>query len=134
MRSPRSLIAECTSDATWTVTRERLAEFLDRRRPPAVRVGYDVTLTTERVTRCPSKGIDRAGRRIDHAEGDTLEREVQIVIDAAQPAEPTGSVGLPRDLTEDELEHAPVLESVDDLLIDDLTDVEADAFYAALDA
>ncbi|MCC6224790.1 MAG: hypothetical protein IT195_00110 [Microthrixaceae bacterium] len=51
--------------------------------------------------------------------------------DAAQPREPAG---LPRDLTEAELEHAPVLESVDDLLIENLTDVEADAFYAALDA
>jgi conjugative relaxase-like TrwC/TraI family protein len=30
------------------VTREHLAEFLERRRPPAVRVGFDVTLTTEK--------------------------------------------------------------------------------------
>ncbi len=66
--------------------------------------------------------------------GSSLDHEVQIMSDAAQPAEPTGSAGLPRDLTEDELEDATVLESVDDLLIEDLTDVEADAFYAALDA
>ena len=63
--------------------------------------------------------------------GSSLDHEVQIMSDAAPPAETTG---LPRDLTEAELEHAPVLESVDELLIDDLTDVEADAFYAALDA
>ena len=49
-RTPRRayLIAERTDDGTWTVTRGRLAEFLYRRRPPAVRVGYDVTLTTEK--------------------------------------------------------------------------------------
>src|SRR5690606_29819837 len=28
----------------WLVTREHLAEFLERRRPPAVRVAYDLTL------------------------------------------------------------------------------------------
>ncbi len=66
--------------------------------------------------------------------GSSLDLEVQIMSDAAQPAQRTGSAGLPRDLTEAELGHAPVLESVDDLLIEDLTDVEADAFYAALDA
>src|SRR3546814_7965842 len=32
----------------WLVTREHLAGFLERRRPPAVRVGYDLTLTTEK--------------------------------------------------------------------------------------
>ena len=32
----------------WLVTREHLAEFLERRRPPAVRVAYDLTLTTEK--------------------------------------------------------------------------------------
>ena len=30
------------------MTREHLAEFLERRRPPAVRVAYDLTLTTEK--------------------------------------------------------------------------------------
>ena len=66
--------------------------------------------------------------------GSSLDLEVQIMSDAAQPAETTGFAGLPRDLTEAELEHAPVLESVDELLSEDLTDVEADAFYVALDA
>jgi conjugative relaxase-like TrwC/TraI family protein len=49
-RTPRRayLIAERSEDETWLVSRERLAEFLDRRRPPATRVGFDVTLTTEK--------------------------------------------------------------------------------------
>lgn len=42
-------------------------------------------------------------------------------------------VGLPRDLTAEEFERAPVLTSVDDLLIEDLTDEEADASYAAIE-
>jgi hypothetical protein len=46
----------------------------------------------------------------------------------------SGFAKLPRDLTEAELDGAPVLDSVDELLIEDLTDQEADAFYAALDA
>ncbi|MBS1836694.1 MAG: hypothetical protein JST64_03255 [Actinobacteria bacterium] len=46
----------------------------------------------------------------------------------------TGLDRLPRDLTELELDRAPVLTSVDELLIEDLTAEEADAFYAALDA
>ncbi|MCZ7629647.1 MAG: hypothetical protein M5U19_11605 [Microthrixaceae bacterium] len=54
--------------------------------------------------------------------------------DAAQHREPTGLAGLPRDLTDEELEQAPVLESVDDLLIEDLMDEEAYAFFAALDS
>ena len=40
---------------------------------------------------------------------------------------------LPRDLTEDELSSMPVLRSVDELLIENLTDEEDDAFSAALD-
>ena len=45
---------------------------------------------------------------------------------------PYGTSLLPRDLTASELESAPVLASVDALLIDDLTDDEDDAFAAAL--
>jgi hypothetical protein len=37
-------------------------------------------------------------------------------------------------LTSDELSHAPVLESLDVLLVEDLTDDEDDAFAAAIDA
>ena len=39
---------------------------------------------------------------------------------------------LPRDLTADELMTAPVLQSMDTLLIDGLSDEEDDAFAAAI--
>ncbi|MCZ7537887.1 MAG: relaxase domain-containing protein [Acidimicrobiia bacterium] len=49
-RHPRRafLAAHRGTNGRWLVTREHLAEFLERRRPPAVRVGYDLTLTTEK--------------------------------------------------------------------------------------
>lgn len=47
---------------------------------------------------------------------------------------PHGLTLLPRKLTAVELDAAPVLESVDALLIDDLSDDEDDAFAAALDS
>lgn len=47
---------------------------------------------------------------------------------------PHGTSLLPRDLTEDQLAAAPVLASVDMLLIEDLLDDEDDAFAAALGA
>ena len=49
-RHPRRafLVAHRGTKGRWLVTREHLAEFLDRRRPPAVRVAYDLTLTTEK--------------------------------------------------------------------------------------
>jgi len=49
-RRPRRafLIADRDPRGRWIVTREHLAEFLERRRPPAVRVAYDLTLTTEK--------------------------------------------------------------------------------------
>lgn len=49
-RRPRKAypVANRGTRGQWLVTREHLAEFLERRRPPAVRVGFDVTLTTER--------------------------------------------------------------------------------------
>lgn len=46
---------------------------------------------------------------------------------------PHGTDLLPRDLTEDQLAAAPVLGSLDELLIDDLSEDEDDAFAAALD-
>lgn len=52
--------------------------------------------------------------------------------DAAQSNPPRGALGLP-DLTADELDAAPILESLDAAAIEDLTDEEADAFFAALD-
>ena len=49
-RHPRRafLVAHRGTKGRWLVTREHLAEFVERRRPPAVRVGYDLTLTTEK--------------------------------------------------------------------------------------
>ena len=49
-RHPRRafLVAHRGTRGRWLVTREHLAEFVERRRPPAVRVGYDLTLTTEK--------------------------------------------------------------------------------------
>src|SRR3546814_20958342 len=49
-RHPRRafLVAHRGAKDQWLVTREHLAGFLERRRPPAVRVGYDLTLTTEK--------------------------------------------------------------------------------------
>jgi hypothetical protein len=45
-----------------------------------------------------------------------------------------GLGSLPRDLTDAELNAAPVLVSLDVLIIEDLSDDEADAFVAALEA
>jgi hypothetical protein len=49
-RQPRRayLAAHRGTNGRWLVTREDLAAFLERRRPPAVRVAYDLTLTTEK--------------------------------------------------------------------------------------
>jgi conjugative relaxase-like TrwC/TraI family protein len=42
------LVAQRGAGGRWLVRRDELAAYLDRRRPPAVRVGYDLTLTTEK--------------------------------------------------------------------------------------
>jgi conjugative relaxase-like TrwC/TraI family protein len=49
-RRPRQayLVAHRGAGGRWLVRRDELASYLDRRRPPAVRVGYDLTLTTEK--------------------------------------------------------------------------------------
>jgi hypothetical protein len=47
---------------------------------------------------------------------------------------PHGTSLLPRDLTENQLASAPVLVSIDALLIEDLSDDEDDAFAAALES
>lgn len=54
--------------------------------------------------------------------------------DAAQPSGegPHGTSLLPADLTPEQIAAAPVLEDVGALLIEDLTDDEADAFFNAL--
>lgn len=47
---------------------------------------------------------------------------------------PHGTMLLPRDLTAEQLRSAPVLGSLDSLLIDDLSEDEDDAFARALDS
>lgn len=42
------IVATRSDDSGWSITREDLAAFVERRRQPAVRVGYDVTATTEK--------------------------------------------------------------------------------------
>jgi len=56
------------------------------------------------------------------------------VSDAAHRADeiPLGTSKLPRDLTSDQLDAAPVMASVDVLLIEDLDEGEDEAFAAAL--
>jgi hypothetical protein len=49
-----------------------------------------------------------------------------------RPEPPHGTGLLPRDLTPEEIDAVPVLTSLDQLLIEDLTDEEADAFAAAI--
>jgi hypothetical protein len=58
---------------------------------------------------------------------------ISVVSDAAGsgPKGPHGTDLLPHDLTPEELDAAPVLTSLDQLLVEDLTDEEADAFGAA---
>jgi hypothetical protein len=54
----------------------------------------------------------------------------------SDPVRPSGEAphgtSLPADLTDDQLAAAPVLESIDDLLVEELSDDEDDAFAAAL--
>jgi len=57
---------------------------------------------------------------------------VSDAADHRNEAAPHGTDRLPRDLTDAQLDAAPVLASVDALLVDDLTDDEDDAFAAAL--
>ena len=58
------------------------------------------------------------------------------VSDAAdrQPESPHGTALLPRDLTDEQLAAAPVLASIDALLIEELSEDEDEAFAAALDS
>ena len=56
--------------------------------------------------------------------------------DAVRPSReaPHGTSLLPADLTDDQLDAAPVLDSVDSLLIEELSEDEDDAFAAALES
>ncbi len=58
------------------------------------------------------------------------------VSDAAdcQPDVPHGTALLPSDLTDEHLAAAPVLASIDALLIEELSEDEDEAFAAALDS
>jgi hypothetical protein len=58
------------------------------------------------------------------------------VSDAAdrQHETPHGTALLPSDLTDEQLANAPVLASIDSLLIEELSDDEDEAFAAALDS
>lgn len=66
------------------------------------------------------------------AQGRTLGR----VSDAVRPAgeDPHGTTLQPADLTDDQLDAAPVLDSIDSLLIEELSVDEDDAFAAALES
>jgi len=70
------------------------------------------------------------------AEVDTAAAYDDGVSDAAHRPDdaPRGTSLLPSDLTDDQLAAAPVLASIDTLLIEDLLDDKDDAFAAALDA
>jgi len=50
-----------------------------------------------------------------------------------QHESPHGTALLPSDLTDEQLANAPVLASIDSLLIEELSDDEDEAFAAALD-
>ena len=58
------------------------------------------------------------------------------VSDAVRPSSdaPYGTSLLPADLTDDQLDAAPVLDSIDSLLIEELSEDEDDAFAAALES
>lgn len=59
-----------------------------------------------------------------------------VVSDAVRASgeAPHGTSLLPADLTDDQLEAAPMLYSIDDLLIEELSEDEDDAFAAALES
>ena len=59
-----------------------------------------------------------------------------VVSDAVRPSgeAPRGTSLLPADLTDDQLDAAPVLVSIDELLIEELSEDEDDAFAAALES
>ena len=66
----------------------------------------------------------------------TRRRTLVVVSDAARrPAEaPRGTSRLPSDLTDDQLAAAPVLASIDALVIEELSEDEDEAFAAALES
>jgi hypothetical protein len=87
-----------------------------------------------RLTRLPTDRNWRGGGRPKLVPQRRCQTYSGAVSDAASNGldTPTASALLPRDLTADELTSAPVLASIDTLLIDDLSDEEDDAFAAAV--
>jgi hypothetical protein len=86
-----------------------------------------------------SGGRGAAGARHACLRGNAIARTLAVTYpdemsDAARQDDqmPHGTSLLARDLTTDELSDAPVLESLDALLIEGLTDDEDDAFAAAI--
>ena len=73
-------------------------------------------------------------RRRSPAGGDR--RTLVAVSDAVRPSgeAPHGTSLLPADLTDEQLDAAPVLDSIDSLLIRELSEDEDDAFAAALES
>ena len=71
-------------------------------------------------------------RRLTEDQGRTL----VVVSGAVRPSgeAPHGTSLLPADLTDDQLDGAPVLNSIDDLLVEELSEDEDDAFAAALES
>jgi len=63
-------------------------------------------------------------------------RTLVAVSDAVRPSgeAPHGTSLLSTDLTDDQLDAAPVLDSIDSLLIEELSEDEDDAFAAALES
>jgi len=63
-------------------------------------------------------------------------RTLGVVSDAVRPSgeAPHGTSLLPADLTDEQFDAAPVLDSIDSLLIEELSEGEDDAFAAALES
>jgi hypothetical protein len=76
----------------------------------------------------------KAPELLEQADGGVLVRP--WLDDAVRPAgeAPHGTSLLPADLTDDQLDAAPVLDSIDSLLIEELSEDEDDAFAAALES
>ncbi len=75
-----------------------------------------------------------AGPEVPRGSCERGRRTLEGVSDAARHEDtPHGTSLLPFDLTEDQLAAAPVLASIDTLVIEELSEDEDDAFAAALD-
>jgi conjugative relaxase-like TrwC/TraI family protein len=99
-RRPRHayLAAQRGAGGRWLVRRDELAAYLDRRRPPAVRVGYDLTLSTEKslgvlalLSRDPTRPAVLDAIRVGNDRAlDGLEQHAAITRVNGQPVPTTG--------------------------------------------